>query len=92
MFRRLGLQDGKGSPEPPGRRVRAKYPTRLETRTKESNVHASLTALTLDGEANAKSANGPSRAMQRSPNWAPGLGLEFEHVMLGPEKRRAMLE
>ena len=31
-------------------------------------------------------------APQCSPNWAFGLGLEFERVMLGPEKRRAMLE
>ena len=29
---------------------------------------------------------------QCSPNRALGPGLEFEHVMLGPEKRRAMLE
>ncbi len=27
-----------------------------------------------------------------SPKPAFGLALEFEHVMLGPEKRRAMLE
>ena len=27
-----------------------------------------------------------------SPRKALGLTLEFEHVMLGPEKRRAMLE
>lgn len=67
------------------------FPTRLETRTKESNVHASRTAFKLDGEANAKSIKG-SRAPQCSPNRALGLGLEFEHVMLGPEKRRAMLE
>ena len=45
----------------------------------------------LDGEANAKSVKGAACAPQRSPNWALGLGLEFEHVMLGPEKRRAML-
>jgi len=32
------------------------------------------------------------RAPHCSPNWASGFGLEFEHVMLGPEKRRAMLE
>jgi hypothetical protein len=29
---------------------------------------------------------------QCSPRRALGLALEFEHVMLGPEKRRAMLE
>ena len=47
-----------------------------------------------DGEANAKSTQGaPYRQTPHcSPNRALGLGLEFEHVMLGPEKRRAMLE
>jgi len=33
-----------------------------------------------------------SPSQQCSPNWALGPGLEFEHVMLGPQKRRAMLE
>lgn len=39
-----------------------------------------------------KAPRGPSRLPQCSPNRVLGLGLEFEHVMLGPEKRRAMLE
>jgi len=34
----------------------------------------------------------PQGAPQCSPRKALGLTLEFEHVMLGPEKRRAMLE
>ena len=68
------------------------FPTRLETRTKESNVHASHTAFKLNGEAHAKSIKGSLGLPQCSPNQASGLGLEFEHVMLGPEKRRAMLE
>jgi hypothetical protein len=33
-----------------------------------------------------------SRFPQCSPNGGFGLRLEFERVMLGPEKRRAMLE
>ena len=38
--------------------VRAGIPTRLETRTKESNVHASHPAFMLVGEAHAKSIKG----------------------------------
>jgi len=33
----------------------------------------------------------PQGHLQWSPDLAFGLGPEFEHVMLGPEKRRAML-
>jgi hypothetical protein len=39
-----------------------------------------------------KAPRGPRGPPHCSPDWVPGLGLEFEHVMLGPEKRRAMLE
>jgi hypothetical protein len=72
-------------------RVRIRFPTRLETRTKESNVHASMAALKLSCEAYAKTTRVTERLPQWSPHLALGLGLEFEHVMLGPEKRRAML-
>ena len=40
--------------------VRVEFPTRLETRTKESNVHASRPAFMLVGEAHAKSTKEPS--------------------------------
>ena len=72
--------------------VRIEFSTRLETRTKESNVHASLSVFILIGEAHAKSTKFHSLNLQCSPNLSLGKGLEFEHVMLGPEKRRAMLE
>jgi hypothetical protein len=64
----------------------------LETRTKESNVHASLTALCWMAKLMQKAPRAICVAPHCSPNCAYGPGLEFEHVMLGPEKRRAMLE
>jgi len=39
-----------------------------------------------------KASSSLNRSPQRSPRWHSGVALEFEHVMLGPEKRRAMLE
>jgi len=42
--------------------------------------------------SSGKKHSGASRFLHCSPGWAPGLVTEFEHVMLGPEKRRAMLE
>ncbi len=54
-FRHLGLhrpaREGTGVLE-------QGFPTRLVTRTKESNVHASHAAFKLYGEANAKSTKG----------------------------------
>ena len=44
------------------------------------------------GEAHAKSTKEDSLLPHCSPKLVLGLALEFEHVMLGPEKRRAMLE
>ena len=65
LLRRLGLLGAVGlrrKPVPGGpcKRVRAQFPTRLETRTKESNVHASQTAIKLRGEDHSKSIKGPS--------------------------------
>jgi hypothetical protein len=73
--------------------VRAGFPTRLETRTKESNVRASQAVLRLSRRSSGKKQYGrliPGPPC--SPVRAPGLATEFERVMLGPEKRRAMLE
>jgi len=38
-----------------------------------------------------KASRSPRGSPQCSPNLPSRAGLEFEHVMLGPEKRRAML-
>jgi hypothetical protein len=42
--------------------------------------------------SSGKKHQGPFGAPHCSPRRSLGAVLEFEHVMLGPEKRRAMLE
>jgi len=68
---------------------------RLETRTKEFSMHASLRAVFSPvGEKQLKSSRLGLASLFALLSWALGSpgALEFEHAMLSPEKRRAMPE
>jgi len=63
---------GEAPADPCCRCVRARFPTRLVTRTKESNVHASQPAFMLVGVAQAKSTKDPHRSRTALLGWSPG--------------------